>query len=479
MATSPFDIGVVGLGVMGANIALNLASHGTRVAGYNHTSEKAEAFSRRATNELGSSGVAIGSSDLPAFIRSLGTPRILLLMVPAAAVDEVLDELGAYLQPGDIVIDGGNSHYPDTERRLKQLAAQGLHFIGMGISGGESGARHGPSMMPGGEEAAWRHLRPLLEPAAAIATDGKPCVAWMGSGGAGHFVKMVHNGIEYAIMQLIAEVYDLLHRGGGLDNAHLHHLFASWREGPLASYLVEITADILIQPDDLGTGALLDRIRDQAGQKGTGRWTSEAAFDLGVPTPSIDAAVSARGLSGYYAERQHASRHLSGPLSTSPDSLQARLAGALEAGMLLAYAQGLHLISAANATYGYGTSQATVAHIWRGGCIIRAGMLETLAEAYVRNGHSANPIFEPGIAQRLGTLESDLRAVVAQGALGGIPLPAFSATLAYYDAWRSARLPANLTQAQRDYFGSHTYERLDRDGRFHTHWTQGGQAPGA
>lgn len=470
MATSPFDIGVVGLGVMGANLGLNLASHGTRVAGYDPDPRKAEGFTQRAASELGQPGLAIGSADLDTFSRSLGTPRIVLMLVPAGVVDSALDQLEKHLRAGDIIIDGGNSHYPDTERRLRRLSDQGLHFIGMGVSGGESGARHGPSMMPGGEAAAWNHIRPLLESAAAVASDGAPCVAWMGSGGAGHFVKMVHNGIEYALMQLIAEIYDLLHRGGGLDNAHLHHLFASWREGPLSSYLIEITADILIQPDDNGASPLLDRIRDKAGQKGTGRWTSEAAFDLGVPTPVIDAAVSARGLSGYYEERQLASRLLPGPLSTSPDTLQARVAGALEAAITLSYAQGMHLIAAANTAYGYDTPLATVARIWRGGCIIRAGLLEHFAETYKHGAHMTNPIFSPTIAQRLGGLESDLRAVVAQGAQGGIPLPAFSAALAYYDGWRSARLPANLIQAQRDYFGAHTYERLDRGGSFHTSW---------
>lgn len=470
MVTSSFDIGIVGLGVMGANLGLNLASHGIRVAGYNHTAGKAVAFTQRAMAELGQSGLAVGSDDLDSFLNSLNTPRILLLLVPAKLVDGVLEQLGDRLSAGDIIIDGGNSHYPDTERRLAALSKRGLQFIGMGVSGGEEGARHGPSMMPGGQYAAWARVQPLLQPAAAVAHDGLPCVAWMGNAGAGHFVKMVHNGIEYAIMQLIAEVYDLLHRGAGMDHGSLSQLFASWRQGPLSSYLIEISATVLSQPDTEGPGLLIDRILDKAGQKGTGRWTSEAAFQLGVPIPVIDAAVSARALSGYYAERQQIAPLLTGPTTFDAPAWMGFLVHALEAAMLLTYAQGLHLIAAANSAYGYETPLLSVTHIWREGCIIRAAMLNDFSTIYARNPHIPNPLFDTIMATRLGKLESALRTWVAHGIGGGIPMPAFSAALAYYDSWRSARLPANLIQAQRDYFGAHTYERLDRTGSFHTTW---------
>lgn len=470
MATPSFDIGVMGLGVMGANLGLNLASHGIRVAGFNHTSGKAEAFTQRAVAELGEPGLAVGITDLASFIDSLHKPRIILLLVPANIVDSVLGQIKDKLAPGDIVIDGGNSHYPDTERRLTALTQQGLHYIGMGVSGGEDGARHGPSMMPGGESAAWPVVQPLLEPASAMAHDGKPCVAWMGQGGAGHFVKMVHNGIEYAIMQLIAEAYDLLHRGAGMDNATLHNLFASWRNGPLSSYLIEITADVLAQSDDMEPGALVDHIRDKAGQKGTGRWTCHAGFELGVPIPIIDSAVSARGLSGFYEERQQVSKTFTGPMGIPTDPLLSQVAGALEAGMILAYSQGFHLIAAANLAYAYQTPLESVVRIWRAGCIIRAAMLDDFLTVYGHKPDTLNPAFDEMMARRLSTHESSLRALVSLGTQGGIPLPAFSSALAYYDSWRSARLPSNLIQAQRDFFGAHTYERLDREGHFHTQW---------
>lgn len=471
MATPQFDIGIVGLGVMGANLGFNLASHGIHVAGYHPNKEKANAFTQRAKNEIPQHGLVEGFSELKTFLNELKGPRIVLMLVPAGAVDQVIDELTQQLDKDDIVIDGGNSHYIHTQQRLERLAKLGLRYLGMGISGGEAGARNGPSMMPGGDPQAWKHVAPILEPAAAIADDGKPCIAWMGEGGSGHFVKMVHNGIEYALMQLLSEVYDLLHRGGGLNHAHLHRLFVSWQDSTLASYLIDITADILTQPDDHDAGhLLLDQIRDKAGQKGTGRWTSEAAFELGVPTPVIDAAVSARNLSDYYEERQLTSRLLSGPLAISPDTLQARLAGALETAMFLSYSQGMHLIDKANKIYHFNTPISSVASIWRGGCIIRADMLNEFVKIYSQDTPPVNPIFNENYANKLSMLETDLRAVVAQGALGGIPLPAFSASLAYYDSWRSAHLPANLIQAQRDYFGSHTYERLDQGGSFHTHW---------
>jgi 6-phosphogluconate dehydrogenase len=406
---------------------------------------------------------------------------VLVLLVPAGAVDSALDSLVPYLGAGDIVVDGGNSHYPDTERRLHRLGEHDLHFIGMGVSGGEEGARYGPSMMPGGDEAAWDHLRPLLEPAAARATDGVPCIDWIGSSGAGHFVKMVHNGIEYGLMQLIAETYDLLRRGLSLQPRAIHDHFSAWAGRRLTGYLVEITADIMLQPDEDGT-PLLDRIRDAARQKGTGRWTTEAALALAIPTPTIDAAVTARGLSDFRALRQTGAQILDGPQPSARQDvligagLPQTLEDALEAAMLLTYAQGMHLIAAADAEYGYGVNRETVARVWRGGCIIRAALLEDLAAAYARDPGLHNPLFDPTLAARLGELEGALRAVTAAGISAGIPMPAMGTALAYYDALRSARLPANLIQAQRDYFGSHTYERLDREGVFHTQWGHGGAA---
>ncbi|MEJ2630425.1 MAG: NADP-dependent phosphogluconate dehydrogenase [Acidihalobacter sp.] len=479
MQHAHYDLGIVGLGVMGANLGLNIASRGRSVAGYDPDSAKGQAFDRRGTSELGDIDGAetAASAEVEAFVSALKSPRVMILLVPANVVDSALDNLVPHLGEGDIVIDGGNSHYPDSERRQRRLAERGLHFIGMGVSGGEEGARHGPSMMPGGDTAAWERIRPLLEPAAAHAGDGAPCVAWIGSGGSGHFVKMVHNGIEYGLMQLIAETYDVLSRGLALPLEEIRDHFAAWSERHLSGYLIEITADILVQQDADG-GHLLERIRDAARQKGTGRWTTEAALALAIPTPTIDAAVTARGLSNFYDLRQSGAEVLPGPrpgeeqTALTEAGLPQALEGALEAAMLLTYAQGMHLIAAANAEYDYGLHCGTVARIWRGGCIIRAALLDDLSAAYERQPELQNPLFDPALGSRIGELQSSLRKAVAAAATAGIPSPAMSSALAYYDALRSARLPANLIQAQRDYFGSHTYERLDRGGSFHTQWAQ-------
>ena len=479
MQHAQYDLGVVGLGVMGANLGLNIASRGHGVAGYDPDDAKAEAFAQRGQTELdGIDGAeTAASTDIDTFVGWLKTPRVLLLLVPANVVDSALDSLVPHLDEGDIVIDGGNSHYPDSEARQRRLAEHGLRFIGMGVSGGEEGARHGPSMMPGGDAAAWDRVRPLLEPAAAHAEDGSPCIAWIGSGGAGHFVKMVHNGIEYGLMQLIAETFDVLSRGLALAPDAIRSHFVAWGERRLSGYLIEITADILVQRDEDGSH-LLERIRDAARQKGTGRWTTEAALALAIPTPTIDAAVTARGLSDFYGLRQNGAATLAGPQPADGQSalmdagLPRALEGALEAAMLLTYAQGMHLIAAADAEYGYGLHCGTVARIWRGGCIIRAALLEDLSAAYERNAELRNPLFDPALGARVGELQGNLRKAVAAAAGAGIPMPAMSSALAYYDALRSARLPANLIQAQRDYFGSHTYERLDREGTFHTQWAQ-------
>ncbi|APZ43325.1 NADP-dependent phosphogluconate dehydrogenase [Acidihalobacter ferrooxydans] len=483
MQSKHFDMGIVGLGVMGANLGLNIASRGRRVAGYDPDSAKAHTFGERGAAELDAASGAqtAGSARLEDFVNALKTPRVLVLLVPANIVDSAIDSLVPHLAAGDILIDGGNSHFPDTERRLAKLAAASIHFIGMGVSGGEEGARHGPSMMPGGEAAAWERVRPLLEPAAAKAADGAPCIAWIGNSGSGHFVKMVHNGIEYGLMQLIAETYDLMYRGLGLPAATIREHFTTWSQHQLAGYLIEITADILAQQDADGS-LLLEHIRDAARQKGTGRWTTEAALALGIPTPTIDAAVTARGLSDFHALRQDGAKRFAGPLPATQQALladaglPAALEGALQAAMLLTYAQGMHLIATANAEYDYGLDSGVVARIWRGGCIIRAALLEDLSAAYARDPELGNPAFDDALSARLGQLQSELRRVVAAAATAGIPVPALGSALAYYDALRSPRLPANLIQAQRDYFGAHTYERLDREGTFHTQWTHGSGA---
>ncbi len=475
MTKNHFNIGIVGLGVMGANLGLNIASRGCAVAGYNRHSDKAELFTQRGQEELAeiTQAETRGTDNLADFIDALKIPRKIILMVPAAAVDQAINTLIPHLEAGDIIIDGGNSHFLDTERRLGKLSALNLHFIGMGISGGEEGARHGPSMMPGGESKAWELVRSLLEPAAARAADGEPCIAWMGSGGAGHFVKMTHNGIEYGLMQLIGEAYDLLRRGIGLTQEACRTHFQAWNHGLLNAYLIEITADILAQRDTDGS-YLLDHILDTARQKGTGRWTTEAALGLGIPTPTIDAAVTARGLSDLRHLRQRAAERLAGPQPERQPLLSEEeipfLEQALEAAFLITYAQGFQLIGEASREYGYSSNLVTVARIWRGGCIIRSALLEPLAAGYEADPELTNPLLDTAIAKRLAETEAGLRRIVAHGAQIGIPTPAMNAALAYYDALRSARLPANLIQAQRDYFGAHTYERLDQEGAFHTHW---------
>jgi 6-phosphogluconate dehydrogenase len=464
-------MGVVGLGVMGANLARNIESKGFPVAGYDLDAKKTQAFL-----DGPAKGAAIVGVNAPgALMEALERPRRILLMVPAGPpVDSVIAHLQPHCAPGDILIDGGNSLFTDTDRRSDALAAAGLHFVGAGVSGGEEGALHGPSIMPGGSDEAWQALAPILRAIAAKADDGEPCVAHMGPRGAGHYVKMVHNGIEYGDMQLIAEVYDLLQRGAGMSAAEIAAVFADWNRGELRSYLIEITADVLTVTDPETGTPLVDRILDEAQQKGTGKWMSQNGFDIGAPIPTINAAVEARILSSLKTERVAASGVLTGPAPRFTGDRAALVDAArqaLYASKIMSYAQGLAMLRIASREYGYGIDPGLVATIWRAGCIIRADLLGDIRDAFQRTPALVNLLLDERFRAAVADRQSAWRFVV-QTAVGlGIPVPAMSTSLAYYDAYRSARLPANLTQAQRDFFGAHTYRRLDRDGVFHTDWS--------
>jgi len=471
-----YAMGVVGLGVMGANLARNVESKGFPVVGYDLDPEKAQAFVNGPAK-----GKAVATAATPAELMTmLETPRRILTMVPAGkAVDSVIAHLKPHLEAGDILIDGGNSLFADTDRRADELASAGFHFVGAGVSGGEEGALHGPAIMPGGPPVAWEALAPILRAIAAKAEDGEPCVEYMGPRGAGHYVKMVHNGIEYGDMQLIAEVYDLLRRGGGLSAAEIADIFSAWNQAELQSYLIEITAQALRVVDKETGQPLVDVIVDEAQQKGTGKWMSQNAFDLGAPIPTINAAVEARQISALKTERVAASRVLAGPAARFSGDRQELIEAArhaLYASKITSYAQGMSLLRIASADYRYNIDLADVAKIWRAGCIIRAALLGDIREAFRRDPNLVNLLIDESFRRRIGepAVQRGWRFVV-QTAVGlGIPVNGLSTSLAYYDAYRSARLPANLTQAQRDFFGAHTYRRLDRDGVFHTDWTPGG-----
>jgi 6-phosphogluconate dehydrogenase len=471
MSPQGCDIGLIGLGTMGRNFVLNLADHGFAVAVYNRTADKTRDFME---NEVGPRPIQAGY-DLPEFIGLLRRPRAFILLVAAGApVDAVLRELLPLLTPGDLIIDGGNSHFTDTNRRGRFLAGRQLDFMGLGISGGEAGARYGPSLMPGGSQEMYDRVGPMLE-AAAAQVNGEPCVTLLGPRSAGHYVKMVHNGIEYGLMELIVETYDLFKRGLGLTPAELAPIYDRWNREELNSFLVEITAKIFSRQDDRTGKPLIDLILDMAKQKGTGMWTSWDAMDLQAPTPTIDAAVVMREMSGYQEERQIASQVLAGPSHTFTGDRQ-RLIGqvknALYASMIATYAQGLALLRKASATYGYGLDLEAVARIWRGGCIIRAALLEDIRTAFKNQADLPNLLLDPQLGQEFLSRVADLREVVQMAAALGLPAPGLMATLSYFDAYRSAVLPANLIQAQRDFFGAHTYERLDAPGAFHTQWEE-------
>ncbi len=463
-------IGVVGLGVMGRNLALNIEGHGFPVAGYDLDPSQAKALV-----EGEAKGRAIVAVDSPArLMRALERPRRILVMVPAGKpVDNVIAHLRPYMERGDILIDGGNSYFRDTERRADDLAGEGLELVGMGVSGGEEGALHGPSLMPGGSLPAWRALEKILTAIAAKAEDGEPCVAHIGPRGAGHFVKMVHNGIEYADMQLIAEIFDLLSRGAGLPPSELASLFSAWNRAELRSYLVEITARILGVGDPDTGRPLVELILDEAEQKGTGKRTSQSALDVGAPIPTIDAAVSARILSALRAERVAASRVIRGP---SPffvgdrGRLVAAAREALYASKIASYAQGLSLLRIASREYDYALQPGEIVRIWRAGCIIRAALLGEISQAYDRNPTLVSLLLDETFRTALEERQASWRFVIRTAVDLGIPTPALAASLAYFDAYRSERLPASLTQAQRDYFGAHTFRRIDRDGSFHGAW---------
>ncbi len=463
-------IGVIGLGVMGHNLALNMERNGFAVAGYDLDAAKTKGFL-----EGKAKGKRIVGVDSPAALMAvLEKPRRILMMVPAGApVDSAIAHLKPHMEAGDILIDGGNSFFLDTERRSAELAKEGFNFVGMGVSGGEEGALWGPALMPGGQAEAWKALEPILRAIAAKAEDGEPCAAHMGPRGAGHYVKMVHNGIEYGDMQLIAEVYDLLHRGLGLSAAELHEIFAEWNQGELKSYLIEITADIFAQKDDLTDQPLVEMILDEAQQKGTGKWASQNSLDIGAPIPTINAAVESRIVSALKGQRVQAAKVLRGPeirFDGNRKELIEAARAALYASKITSYAQGMGLLRLASDEYKYDLDLGAVAQIWRAGCIIRASLLNDITNAYRRNPTLVNLLLDDAFREAVESRQAAWRKVVQTAVGMGIPVLAISASLAYFDAYRSERLPANLTQAQRDYFGAHTYRRTDREGVFHTEW---------
>jgi 6-phosphogluconate dehydrogenase len=465
------DIGLIGLAVMGQNLVLNMERNGYCVAVYNRTTERMREFvDAHPGQDL------VACETVEDLVAALEKPRKIMLMVKAGPpVDAVIEQIRPLLEPDDLLIDGGNSFFGDTERRSQELEADGVRYIGTGVSGGEEGALWGPSIMPGGQREAWDLVQPILEAIAARASDGEPCVAYMGPRGAGHYVKMVHNGIEYGDMQLIAEAYDILHRGLGLTADELHDVFDEWNKGELESYLIEISRDIFAKVDEQTGKPLLSVIVDEAKQKGTGKWTSQDALDLGAPTPTINAAVESRIVSAYKQERTEASKVIAGPeivFDGDRGAMLDNVRDALYAAKVCSYAQGFTLLRAASSEYGYNLNYGEIAKIWRAGCIIRARLLEDIREAFAHQPNLTNLLLASAFRQAVESRQMALRRVVQAAVSMGIPVLAMSASLAYFDAYRTERLPANLTQAQRDYFGAHTYRRLDREGSFHTRWTE-------
>ncbi len=468
MHQNKYDFGLVGLGVMGRNFILNVADNGFSAFGHDTDQEKVTALKE----EGGDISRVDASTDKDAFVGSLSRPRKIMLLVPAGKiVDMVIEGLLPLLDKGDIIIDGGNSFFTDTDRREAFLQQKGIHFFGAGVSGGAKGARKGPSIMPGGSKSAYKEVQPVFE-AVAAKFKGEPCVAYLGPKSAGNYVKMVHNGIEYGLMQLTSEVYDLLKRAGGLSNDQLHAVFAKWNAGRLQSFLVEITAEIFQMDDSLGKGRLVDKILDKAKQKGTGKWTSQNAMDLGIPIPSIDIAVSMREISAFKELRVMASKAYKRPepKAMAPKELETLAESALYFSFMVTYAQGMHQLADASREYGYELDLGTIAKIWRAGCIIRAALLEDITSAYRADKALENFLLSPSFIPKVQECQAAARTLVAYAAQSGIPLPSLSNSLTYFDALTSERLPLNLIQAQRDHFGSHTYERTDREGIFHTEW---------
>lgn len=476
------DIGLIGLAVMGENLILNMESKGYTVACYNRTVQKVDDF----VNGRGAGKNIIGARSLQELVDALAAPRRVMIMVKAGApVDQTIEALIPLLSQGDVIIDGGNSYFQDTIRRTKYLAEKGLRFIGAGVSGGEEGALKGPAIMPGGDVSAWPFVKNIFQDVAAKVDDGSPCCTWIGSDGAGHFVKTVHNGIEYGDMQLICEAYDLMSRGLGMSAAEMQAVFAKWNAGDLDSYLIEITADILSQSDEETGKPIVDVILDTAGQKGTGKWTSQAGLDLGIGIPQIAEAVFARCLSAVKDERVAAAKILSGPDATQvkvdKDLFLAQLEKAVYAAKICSYAQGFQLLRAAAEEYHWELNYGDVALVWRQGCIIRARFLSNIKEAFDRNPQLANLLLDPYFKDVVVGAQEAWRAVIQTAVQLGIPVPAMGTALNYFDSYRSARLPANLLQAQRDYFGAHTFERVDkpRGQYFHHVWTESGGSTAA
>jgi 6-phosphogluconate dehydrogenase len=468
MANDQYDYGMIGLGTMGRNLVYNMCDHGYTAAGFDKDTKQVEAFMKGAGNCK-----VIGTSSLPDFIAALKSPRVIMLLVPAGPiVDAVIEELKPLLSASDLIIDCGNSHFTDTDKRIVALAKDNLHFMGVGISGGEEGARYGPSIMPGGAKEIYSRVAPMLE-AISAKVNNQPCVTYLGPGSSGHYVKMVHNGIEYGLMQLISEAYLLLKEIGGLNNEELQQVFSTWNKGILRSFLIEISATIFAHQDELTHTSLIDLISDSAHQKGTGKWASQNALDLQVPIPLIDTAVAMRELSAFKDERKAAELKL--PIekqeaAIDKEDLIKNIEQALYFAFITTYAQGMSLMQHASTEYKYDLKMADIASIWRGGCIIRAALLGQIQDAYKKDAVLANLMVDDFFAAELIRAQAGIRNIVQTGVAHSIPLAAFCSSLSYFDSYRRGWLPTNLIQAQRDYFGAHTYERTDRPGIFHTHW---------
>lgn len=468
--TTKYAFGMIGLGTMGRSLLLNMADHGFAVAGHDKDASKVASL-----NEEGKDKDVKGFGDVAEFIHSLTTPRAIMMLVPAGKiVDAVIDELTPLLDKGDILIDGGNSHFTDTNRRVDELEAKGLHFFGMGVSGGEEGARRGPSMMPGGDKEAYNVMKPIFE-AIAAHVNGEPCVTYIGPGASGHFVKMVHNGIEYGLMQLIAETYEIMKKGLKMDNASIGEVYTKWNEGRLQSFLMDITKDIFAFNAPGTDHLLIDDIKDEARAKGTGKWTSQVAMDLQAPIPTIDSAVSMRDLSKYKQLREQASALYSQAepeMDVDKEEFLAALEQAFYFSMIISYAQGMHLLTNASTEYKYDLKLGEIAKIWRGGCIIRSAFLNDIFNAYQNNPQLAHLLLDGGVEDLVSETVKGTRKVLSATINAGIAAPAFAASVSYFDNFRNKRMPSNLTQAQRDYFGAHTYELIGKEGVFHTQWTK-------
>lgn len=460
---------MIGLGTMGRNLLLNMADHGFLVSGYDKDITKLDLLESE-----GEGKPVKGFGTINSFVESLDTPRVIMMLVPAGkAVDAVIHDLEPLLSKGDILIDGGNSHFTDTTIRVKSLSEKGLHFFGMGISGGEEGARNGPSMMPGGDKVAFQYVQPVLE-AIAAKVDGYPCMAYVGPGASGHFVKMVHNGIEYAIMQLISDTYEILRKGLGFDNPQIERVFAGWNKGRLQSYLLEITANIFSYKEDGAEGFLVDSIKDEAKSKGTGKWTTQVATDLELPIPTIDLAVAMRNMSKLKLLRAASSEHFDQPQDLwkvdDPEGFVSKVEQAYYFSMIVIYAQGMHLLAKASAEFGYNLRLNEIARIWRGGCIIRAAFLDVVYKSFDADNNLQHLLLDPSVKSIIDEITSATREVVGKVISTGISAPCFASALTYFDALRTERMSSNLIQAQRDYFGAHSFELIGKEGIFHSEW---------